>query len=243
VAWSISLPVIGSQSSPRTADLNKDGILDIVMGAGKNEYQKSAQGIIALNGQTGQLLWQQEAVDQVYGSATFYDINDDQIPEVFIGGRSPYFRALDGKTGHVIWQYEYVYQNDSILKHARFNFNNSVLIPDQNNDGNPELITTNGGNSKANPNSEVNRYPGVLIMFDIKTGNILAADTMPDGKETYMSPISYMQPDSREHLIVFGTGGETISGHLYVAKVSDLMEGKLSNAKIIAFLKMVTWTS
>jgi hypothetical protein len=141
---------------------------------------------------------------------------------------------LDGKTGRVLWQYEYVYQNDSILKHARFNFNNSVLIPDQNNDGYPELITTNGGNSKANPNTEVNRYPGVLIMFDIQTGKILAADTMPDGKETYMSPVTFSQPDSEEHLIVFGTGGETISGNLYLAKVSDLLEKKLFNAKIIA---------
>jgi hypothetical protein len=34
--WNKNLPVIGSQSSPRTTDLNKDGVLDIVMGAGKN---------------------------------------------------------------------------------------------------------------------------------------------------------------------------------------------------------------
>lgn len=234
VLWNISLPVIGSQSSPRTADLNLDGTLDIIMGAGKNEYQKSAQGIIALDGLTGELLWQQESEDQIYGSASFYDINEDNIPEVFIGGRSPYFFALDGKTGNVIWKYEYIYQNDSILMHARFNFNNSVFIPDQNNDGYPELITTNGGNSKANPYTEQNRYPGVLIMFDSKTGSILAADTMPDGKETYMSPLSFVQPGSDEHLIIFGTGGETISGNLYVAKVTDLMNRKLSNAKIIA---------
>jgi outer membrane protein assembly factor BamB len=234
VIWHNELPVIGSQSSPRTADLNQDGVLDIVIGAGKNENQKSNQGIIAMDGLTGSLLWQQESSDQVYGSATFYDITDDGVPEVFIGGRSPYFMALDGKTGKIIWQYEYKYENDSILKHARFNFNNSVFVPDQNNDGHPELITTNGGNSKANPNSEIGRYPGVMILFDIKTGSILAADTMPDGKETYMSPVSYSQPDGKDHMIVFGTGGETISGNLYVAKVSDLLERKLSNAKLIA---------
>jgi len=234
VVWNNAMPVIGSESSPRTADLNQDGVLDIIMGAGKNENQKSAQGIIALDGRTGQLLWQQESTDQVYGSATFYDITDDGVPEVFIGGRSPFFWALDGKTGEIVWQYKYIYENDSILKHARFNFNNSVLVPDQNNDGHQDLLTVNGGNSKANPYSEVNRYPGVLMLFNSKTGKILAADTMPDGKESYMSPVSFSHPDSTDHMIVFGSGGETISGNLYIAKLSDLMAGKLSDARIIA---------
>src|SRR5690606_40256455 len=45
LVWKASLPGIGSQSSPRTADLNGDGILDIVMGAGANEYQESAFGV------------------------------------------------------------------------------------------------------------------------------------------------------------------------------------------------------
>lgn len=232
--WNNSLPAIGSQSSPRAADLNHDGVLDIIMGAGENENQKSDQGIIALDGLTGQLLWQQRSTDQVYGSATFYDITGDEVPEVFIGGRSPHFWALDGKTGKIIWQYEYAFENDSILKHARFNFNNSVLVPDQNNDGLPDLITVNGGNSLANPNSELNRYPGVLMMFDSKTGKILAADTMPDGKESYMSPLSFSQPDGKDQFIVFGTGGETISGNLYIAKLTDLMLRKLSNARVIA---------
>lgn len=234
VIWNSSMPAIGSQSSPRTVDLNRDGVLDIVMGAGKNEYQKSSQGIIAIDGLTGTLLWEQEASDQVYGSATFYDINDDSIPDVFIGGRGPHFKALDGKTGKIIWRYEYTFQNDSILKYARFNFNNSVLVPDQNNDGYLDLLTVNGGNSEAIPNSEIDRFPGVLMIFDSKTGKILTADTMPDGKESYMSPVCFLQPKTKEPMIVFGTGGETISGNLYVAKLRDLMNRKLTNAKIIA---------
>lgn len=234
LVWDKSLPRIGSQSSPRAADLNEDGILDIVIGAGENEYQKSEQGILALNGKTGELLWQQEAPDQVYGSATLYDITGDGINDVFIGGRSPHFKAMNGKTGAVLWEYKFSFENDPILKYARYNFNNSVLVPDQNNDGMPDLLTVNGGNSKADPNSEQDRFPGVLILFDIKTGNIIAADTMPDGRESYMSPLCYTQPDNREPEIIFGTGGETISGNLYLAGLSDLVDKKLSNARIIA---------
>lgn len=234
LVWETNLPVIGSQSSPRTADLNDDGILDIVMGAGKNEYQKSKQGILAFDGKTGNILWQQEALDQVYGSPTFYDITGDGIVDVFIGGRSPHLQALNGKNGDVIWEYQYQYENDSILKYAHFNFQNSVIVPDQNGDGLDDLLTVNSGNSKAAPGSEDDRYPGVLMLFDSKNGNVIAADTMPDGKESYMPPLCFLQPGDEELTIIFGTGGETIDGNLYRAKLSDLFEKKLSNAKVIA---------
>lgn len=234
LTWEMNFPVIGSQSSPRVADLNEDGISDIVIGAGKNEYQYCKQGILALDGKTGAVLWEQETQDQVYGSATFCDVTGDGIKDVFIGGRSPHLKALNGKTGQVIWAYDYHYEDDPILRYARFNFQNSVLIPDQNNDGLQDLLIANGGNSKAAPSTEEDRYPGVLMVFDTKTGGILAADTMPDGKESYMAPISFLQPGTNDPTIVFGTGGETIAGHLYVAKLSDLMNKRLSGAEIIA---------
>src|SRR4051812_18586554 len=60
IVWDKSFHVIGSQSSPRTADLNNDGTLDIVMGAGKNEFQQSDMGIVAFNGLSGDLLWKHE---------------------------------------------------------------------------------------------------------------------------------------------------------------------------------------
>jgi len=235
LVWDKDFPVIGSQSSPRAADLNGDGVLDIVMGAGQNEFQFSKQGILALNGKTGELLWQQAATDQVYGSATFCDITGDGVKDVFIGGRSPHFRALNGKTGAVLWEYSYdQYKNDPIMQYARFNFNNSVLVPDQNNDGLQDVLTVNGGNAKAAPNSEKERYPAVLILFDSKTGSIISSDTMPDGKESYMAPLCFAQPGTQEFLIIFGTGGETINGHLYLAKLSDLAKRQLSQAREIA---------
>ena len=232
--WDQNMYRIGSQSSPRATDINGDDVMDIIMGAGSNEYQKSEYGVIALDGKSGELIWKQSAPDQVYGAATFYDVTGDSVKDVFIGGRSPHFKALNGKTGEIIWEYRYTHENDSILKHARFNFNNSVLVQDQNGDGLKDLLTVNGGNSKADPNSTVNRFPGVLMIFDSKNGNIIAADTMPDGGESYMSPLCFVQPGEKEPLLIFGTGGETISGNLYVAKLSDLVHKKLSNAKIIA---------
>ncbi|MEO6188329.1 MAG: hypothetical protein ABIO82_07385, partial [Ginsengibacter sp.] len=145
--WNKDFPVIGSLSSPRTTDLNGDGVLDIVMGAGKNELQKTDMGILAIDGKTGKLLWKQSAIDQMYGSATFYDVTGDGVKDIFIGGRSPQFKALDGETGSLLWDYDpSLYANHPVMHYAHFNSNNSVLVPDQNGDGLNDILTINGGN-------------------------------------------------------------------------------------------------
>jgi hypothetical protein len=155
LVWTKDLPVIGSQSSPRTADLNNDGILDIVIGAGKNEFQHSDMGILAFDGKSGNMLWKQDSPDQVFGSSTFCDVTGDKVKDVFIGGRSPQLRAINGKTGAVLWEYKHErYNNDPIMRYAKYNFNNSVLVPDQNKDGIDDLLTINGGNARAAPYSE-----------------------------------------------------------------------------------------
>lgn len=82
LVWVKNLFRIGSQSSPRATDLTGDGTLDIVMGAGQNEYQHSEQGVLAFDGATGALLWQAESQDQVYGSATFYDVTGDGVEQL-----------------------------------------------------------------------------------------------------------------------------------------------------------------
>ncbi|GJM28850.1 MAG: hypothetical protein DHS20C17_14850 [Cyclobacteriaceae bacterium] len=234
LVWNESFYLIGSQSSPRTSDLNGDGVLDIVMGAGRDETVATDDGVLAVNGLTGKLLWKNSAPAHVVGSASFQDINDDNIQDIFIGGRGGFLTAIDGKTGQQIWKFNFDYSNDSILRYARFNFYNSVWVPDQNGDGKDDLLTVNGGNWSAPAGSSDGRLPGVLMLIDSKSGGIIAADTMPDGKESYMSPVCYKDPLSQELRVVFGTGGETISGSLYVCKLQDLMEQNLTAASKVA---------
>ncbi|WP_209331515.1 PQQ-binding-like beta-propeller repeat protein [Lunatimonas salinarum] len=234
LVWEANFNLIGSQSSPRAVDLNQDGVLDFVIGAGRNEFQETDQGVLAINGQDGSMIWSHPSEDQIYGSATFFDVTDDGIPDVFIGGRSCQFRAIDGKTGKLIWKYENPDIDHPILRHARFNFNHSVQVPDQNGNGYPELLLSNGGNYEALPYMTNNRFPAVIMVLDSKTGNVLAADTVPDGQESYMTPLIFQQPTESSPTIVFGTGGETLDGALYLASLSDLMENNLLKAERIA---------
>ena len=234
LAWKTSFYKVGTLSSPRAADLNGDGTLDIVVGAGEAEIADTEQGVVALNGADGSLLWQHPADAHMVGSALFHDISGDGAPDVFIGGRKHNLKALDGRDGALLWQYEYHYEGDPVLDYARYNFYNGTLVPDQDGDGCPDLLTVNGGNWDALPGSTEDRFPGVLMLFSLKTGAVLAADTMPDGRESYLSPLCFAQPGSEELQIVFGTGGETMSGHLYLASLSDLKNRKLNQAKRIA---------
>lgn len=232
--WQKSIPRIGSQSSPRASDLNSDDILDIVIGAGENEYQKSAQGVLAIDGLTGDIIWQAPCKDQIFGAPTFNDINSDNIKDVIIGGRSSQLYGLNGVNGDRIWQYNpEKYSAHPILKYANKNFYNSVLVPDSNGDGIKDILISNGGNHEVFPFVKKGREVGVLLILDAKSGAVIAADTMPDGKETYMTPIYVEQADGSK-MILFGTGGETFSGNLFITRLEDLLNNDLSKSKIIA---------
>ena len=232
--WQKTIPRIGSQSSPLASDLNGDNILDIVIGAGGNEYEKSAQGVLAIDGSTGDIIWQAPCKDQIFGSPTFNDINSDNVEDIIIGGRSSQLYALNGVNGKQIWQDNpEKYSTHPILKYANKNFYNSVLVPDSNGDGIKDILISNGGNHEVFQHVSKGREAGVLLILDATSGAVIAADTVPDGSEIYMTPI-YVEQEDGSKMIVFGTGGETFSGNLYITRLEDLLNNDLSKSKIIA---------
>src|SRR5690606_5300021 len=46
--------------------------------------------------------------------------------------------------------------------------------------------------------------------------------------------LCFRQPGAADHTVVFGTGGETIDGRLYVTTLSDLMRSDISSATPVA---------
>ncbi|MCB0654856.1 MAG: PQQ-binding-like beta-propeller repeat protein [Saprospiraceae bacterium] len=222
--WTTGLPTVGTFSSPRVTDLNGDGILDIVLGAGRDEFKTCDSAVIALDGRDGQVLWHVRARDQIFGSAIFLDVNGDQINEVFIGGRSAELMAIDGKTGQLLWRFMEVNDGSLFTSHRWFNFYNPQWIPDQDQDGLPDLLVANGGDVLVEP-YDPHRAPGYLVTISSRTGNLLTLAPMPDQKEIYMSAVLLHDPPDQE--VIFGTGGETIGGNLYIDSLSHVLSGDL----------------
>jgi hypothetical protein len=227
-SWNIYLKDVGTYSSPRLADLTNDGVLDIVIGAGGKEEKYCDTAVLALNGATGQILWAIPGSNQYVGSALFKDINKDNIPDIFIGGRWAQFSALNGATGDTLWTFYPGREKPDGSDGGWFNFTTPQFIPDQNNDGFDDLILANGGDARAAP-FDSNRPPGRILIISSKTGSILANAVVPDKKETYMSVACDSTPDGN-WTVFLGTGGETIGGTLYRARLHDVMKNDLTNA-------------
>ncbi|WP_420460936.1 hypothetical protein [Neolewinella sp.] len=100
--WTTKIPLVGSSSSPVATDLNEDGYLDIIIGGAAQEFEHVAASILALNGRTGQTLWQVSGHNQVVGTAILQDIMGDGTDDVFIRGRSATFKAIDGSDDTVL---------------------------------------------------------------------------------------------------------------------------------------------
>ena len=216
-SWSYTIHGSAAFSSPRAHDLNGDHYPDVVLGTG-NENRLAQEGILALDGRSGQKLWNYPATNQLFSSAVFADVTLDGIPEVFLGGRKALFYCLDGSTGDLVWQFDpspFGHTHDSL----RFNLYTPVLVPDQNQDGYPDLVNVYGGGSTANSPS---RPPGWLLLLSGKTGEVLARDTMPDGRESYSSPLVYDLSSDGDPEILFGSGEERRGGSLYQCTLSEL---------------------
>jgi outer membrane protein assembly factor BamB len=230
--WDITIDEVYSASSPQAIDLNDDGIKDIVMGAGGQEWVHTKVGIVAINGADGSVMWSAPARNQIVGSALFLDINDDKTPDVIIGGREAELQALDGRNGKVIWKF-FEKEGGMIARlEGLYNFYNPQLVLDQNQDGLRDILICNGGDALI-PAGMKYRPTGSLMLIDGKTGKMIARDTMPDGQETYASPVCFDCELNKNPTFIFGSGGETRKGHLYKCKLSDLLSKNLKNAQII----------
>ena len=57
---------------------------------------------------------------------------------------------------------------------------------------------------------------------------------MPDGREIYMSiSIDFKETNPLASKLIFGTGGETVRGNVYVATLDMVLSGDLSKATLL----------
>lgn len=227
--WKVVVDSASLFSSPRLVDLNHDGKLDVIVGGGV-ENSASKNGVIAIDGNTGRVLWTVESPTQIYSSALFQDVSGDGTQDVFIGGRAANYFAINGATGEVIWRFFEGSQNES--RSAGFlNFFGTQFVEDIDGDGFKDLLLTNGGDYLAQK-GETDRPTARIMVVSSKTGEIIQSARMPDGKESYYAP-HIINLKGKQYL-VFGTGGETIGGALYVAPYKNFIKrGSLKKSRVV----------
>ena len=130
------------------------------------------------------------------------------------------FFALSGKTGQILWEFSnHVIQSDLMSVYV------AQFIDDLNSDGVPEVLAVHGGDELSDPALEEKMF-GRLVIFDGRNGTVLKWMQTPDRRESYYPP-QILDGGSGEKFVLFGTGGNSRSGALYVISIKNLLDRKL----------------
>ena len=186
ITWINNTPLIRSYSSPRTTDLNNDGIDDIVIGGGVDGFP-TPFGINAFNGANGNSMWSMTTRNEMFSSPQFFDYTGDNINDILMAGRDAELRLINGNTGELIWEF-WEDDNTNPNDEGWYNFYTPQIIEDQTGDGVPDILTANGGDHSLDF-SELDRPPGHIMIIDGISGNPFKIAVVPDSMETYLSPI------------------------------------------------------
>ncbi|MFY0672171.1 MAG: T9SS type A sorting domain-containing protein [Bacteroidia bacterium] len=231
-AWTYYEDTTGTFSSPRAADLNSDGVLDVVMGAGSED--KARVSTIAVNGATGQLLWKTVSQNEIFGSAVFFDANGDKSSDVLMCGRTGILECRNGKDGKLIWEF-FDRDKKEAADSGWHNFFQPQVIPDQNKDGVQDILVSNGGDKSKSYQDTIGRPAGLIMVLNGKNGRIIESIKTPDKQETYMAPLVHDFNKDGKLQVIFGSGGETMTGALWAIDLKDLVNKRPQNAIRIAF--------
>jgi outer membrane protein assembly factor BamB len=198
--WSKKFEGVGT-SSVRTADLNGDGVLDVVLGGG---VQGQRGWVYAVNGATGAQLWKARFKEELYATPALTDVTRDGVVDVFVGGRDFDFAGLDGKTGATLWTLRKANPKADVPLR---DFNGGVVVGDQDGDGVDDLLLSQGGSY-----DDAHRLPGRLFVVSGASGRLLSDLTFPDQRETYSMPAVH---STSPLTVIAGSGGESVTGNLW----------------------------
>lgn len=203
-----------TELSAETLDVNGDGVLDVITSGSSGPCMATVR---ALDGSNGDTLFQTTLTFDVFALNCNADLNLDGHLDCLLAGRFGGFAAIQGQDGTLLW---YV---DSSIVFPRYGFYFPLLVRDLDGDGVMDVINTHGGDTKYPPDDR-NRSPGYLVVVSGRTGEkLMNRIPVPDGRETYSSPVLHSLPDGRE-MVLFGTGGETIEGSLWAITLDSMQK-------------------
>lgn len=84
-------------------DINNDLVNDVLVAGGIDGGAGGPRRVFALDGQTGDLLWEGPAYTSFYALTTVADVTGDAVPDV-MGGTTSWVIGIDGATGEQLYQ-------------------------------------------------------------------------------------------------------------------------------------------
>ena len=248
--WRTGKSGLGTEGPIRLLDVNNDGTWDVIVsyvsgaansamlklmkGKGSLEsglsnlkrcvknhnpgvFDYCGGGVAAFDGGTGQLLWYSPAYMEVFAlKCGGIDVNRDGQEDCLAAGRVGVLYAIDTRDGHIMWE------GDRQAINTSWNVFTPALVGDLDGDGIDEVLIANGGNQQYSPFKK-DRDAGQLLVLRGNSGKSIGRGFhMPDGHETYMSPVILKLPDGTK-IVLFGSGGETVGGALWAIRLVDLI--------------------
>ncbi|PVD27593.1 hypothetical protein C0Q70_12757 [Pomacea canaliculata] len=240
--WVVGFPKLLTESAFRLVDVNQDGVLDVILGfaTGVDGYSippivcdiyfngtyPCHGGLLALEGATGRELWRHYTQHELFAVTCNVDFDNDGVLDCLGAGRAGAMQAISGRSGTMLW--DFVPQEAKIEIMGVYT---PQMVPDLDGDHVPDVIVAHGGDPLQDPGSPY-RLSGRLLVMSGRTGRVLRWVGVPDNKETYYSPQVYLQSDGTP-MVLFGTGGETHGGSLWVISVDHLLKGQIMKARAL----------
>lgn len=161
-----------TNSSPALADLDGDGLLEVVIGANQ-------EALYALNGEDGSILWQYLLPGTSNSSSpVIADLDNDSLPEVVFATEDS-IRILQGESGVLAWS-----------KPVTGEMGVSPCIADLDGNGTQEVVFTenqSGSNTTAYNGETGEVLWSVASYFNSTYGSTVAEDTNLDGTAEVMA--------------------------------------------------------
>lgn len=233
--WTQSFPKLASESPLRKADLNGDGVEDIIFGYGIDSDQASdggpektvcyssktgesvrcEGGILALNGATGATIWQRWTAFNVFSIFCNVDLNGDQRNDCVASGRGGLIIAVNGETGNLMWTLkespEDIPENELIIDLYTIN-----PIRDLDGDNVIDIMAVHVEENEATRTGHIRLISGA-------TGKVIKSLPTPFNEEVFVPLQMITNSDGTEQLLIL-TGGQNTPGGVYLTNLLNIMK-------------------
>lgn len=222
VVWTAELPH-GTHGSPRL--YRDDARREMIIAYG--DERKRIGGATAIDVVTGQSRWRITSEDEMFTlPVPLEPWPGGEVPWI-VAGRNGQLYAVDARSGEQLWKFQP--SGEDGRSQGVYNFFTGLPVPDANGDGIQDFVIPNGGDSRRNRFQS--RPPGHLFVISGANGELIHSLPVPDGRETYLSPLLWNRGD--ESQVVFGTGGETFPGSLWSVPLESVRGGTLDGVSAL----------